>query len=237
MDFTGDISTAHPAVWRFIVLGDPTVRMFMVRDSDNDLGMREKSAVDDWIRSGKPFHAMRDHPLHVTDVLAGEWGGNNELIGYQRGHNLTLEILRKARSGVGQNGLHLYGADQDILADVVYGKYRDGFLVHSSYNCELFRDSVPFPVQRSNVTGEVMEYVGMPMQCNFADGVYEFLAGDESRIYGKQDRRPERGLFDTYVPYITANILHFFDRWCRTLPHAMQTFIRPGLAILLSVRG
>ena len=62
----------------------------MARDSDNDLGMREKSVVDNWIGSGKSFHAMRDHRLHVFDVLAGEWGGNNEVMGYKFEHNLTL---------------------------------------------------------------------------------------------------------------------------------------------------
>ena len=79
------------------MLGDPTVEKFLVRDSDNDLTMRERFAVDEWISSQKPFHAMRDHPLHRDPVLAGAWGGNNELLGYDIGRNITLAILRKAK--------------------------------------------------------------------------------------------------------------------------------------------
>ena len=80
--------------------------------------------------------------------------------------------------------MHLYGVDQDILANVVYSKYKDGFLIHSSYNCELFRDSVPFPVQRSNVTGKAIEYIGMPMACMLRNGTYEFVDGAGSMVYG-----------------------------------------------------
>nr|WP_295832071.1 tetratricopeptide repeat protein [uncultured Azospirillum sp.] len=61
--------------WRFLASDDPTVRRFICRDSDSRVGPRERAAVEAWIVSGKPFHVMRDHPLHSELMLAGMWGG------------------------------------------------------------------------------------------------------------------------------------------------------------------
>ena len=41
------------------------------RDSDSLLNIREKKAVDEWIKSDKSFHIMRDHKYHKTRILAG----------------------------------------------------------------------------------------------------------------------------------------------------------------------
>jgi hypothetical protein len=35
---------------------------------------REVAAVEDWLNSSLPFHAMRDHPAHGTAILGGMWG-------------------------------------------------------------------------------------------------------------------------------------------------------------------
>ena len=83
-----------PFVWRFLLLGDPTVSMFIVRDSESRLRLREKAAANEWISSGKPFHSMRDHPLHNDPMMGGNSGGNNDFIGYQTGYNITLDLLR-----------------------------------------------------------------------------------------------------------------------------------------------
>lgn len=61
--------------WRFLASDDPTVRRFVCRDCDSRVGPRERAAVEAWIASGKPFHVMRDHPLHSELMLAGMWGG------------------------------------------------------------------------------------------------------------------------------------------------------------------
>ena len=35
---------------------------------------RESAAVSSWLESEYPFHIMRDHPNHGTQMLAGMWG-------------------------------------------------------------------------------------------------------------------------------------------------------------------
>ena len=70
--------------WRFIVLGDPTVKMFGVRDLDMYILPRERDAVSDWERRGtKQFYVMRDTPDkrnragYIMPIKGGCWGGNN----------------------------------------------------------------------------------------------------------------------------------------------------------------
>ena len=49
--------------WRFLVLGDPTVRMFGIRDLDMFMLTRERDAVARWEQEGHhQFYIMRDTP-------------------------------------------------------------------------------------------------------------------------------------------------------------------------------
>ena len=42
------------------------------------LTAREEAAVSEWLESGFPFHSMRDHRQHGTEILGGMWGGRLE---------------------------------------------------------------------------------------------------------------------------------------------------------------
>ena len=46
----------------------------MSRDLDSRFSEREKAATEEWLRSNKEFHFMRDHPYHGSVILAGCWG-------------------------------------------------------------------------------------------------------------------------------------------------------------------
>ena len=62
-------------LWRFAVLGDPTVRRYLIRDADSLLTVKERVAVDAWLASNFHFHTMRDYFTHTDLLLAGMWGG------------------------------------------------------------------------------------------------------------------------------------------------------------------
>jgi tetratricopeptide (TPR) repeat protein len=49
---------------RFLVMNDPGVGRFLVRDCDARLSAAEADLVRQWIDSGYPFHVVRDHVLH-----------------------------------------------------------------------------------------------------------------------------------------------------------------------------
>ena len=44
--------------WKLAVASDPQVDRFILRDIDSRLGMRERVAVEEWIRSKKKFHPI-----------------------------------------------------------------------------------------------------------------------------------------------------------------------------------
>ena len=64
--------TRHSSdMWRFDPLFEEDVEIVIVRDVDSQISMREKVAVDEWLKSGKKFHIMRDHKYHGRKYLPG----------------------------------------------------------------------------------------------------------------------------------------------------------------------
>ena len=50
------------------------MNIFISRDLDSCMTVRETAAVKEWLDSDKTFHIMRDHPDHVSNIIAGMWG-------------------------------------------------------------------------------------------------------------------------------------------------------------------
>lgn len=65
----------YPTLWRFLVMDDPQVERFLVRDADSLLSEREQVCVEAWLDSPFYFHHMRDYFTHTELLLAGMWGG------------------------------------------------------------------------------------------------------------------------------------------------------------------
>ncbi len=61
--------------WRFLVINEPGVDRFLVRDADSVFSEKERRAVDQWLASDKYFHIMRDHYVQTDLIQAGMWGG------------------------------------------------------------------------------------------------------------------------------------------------------------------
>ena len=68
-------------MWRFLVLQDPQVDRFVLRDADSLISTREVAAVQAWLDSGRWFHLMRDYFSHTELLLAGMWGGCGGVFG------------------------------------------------------------------------------------------------------------------------------------------------------------
>ncbi len=77
----GRPAATHGLFWRFMVEDDEDVDMFLVRDCDSIVNAKERWAVADWLRHGRAFHVMRDHPKHSELILAGMWGAHRGNIG------------------------------------------------------------------------------------------------------------------------------------------------------------
>jgi hypothetical protein len=138
-----------------------TFYLVLSRDLDSPLTLRERSAVDAWLLSNKSFHAMRDHPLHETIVLAGMWGFRpslNRKLSRTIHHKLHNTTLVKAYTGLG---------DQPFLAQEVWPYVTNDRLVHDSFHCEKFGEAVPFPTQRPPLN-ETYRFVGCIKPCTQA---------------------------------------------------------------------
>ena len=66
--------------WRFAPMADPYIEEWHSRDLDATIIQREVDAVNDWKKSGKGFHIMRDHPGHGAQILGGMFGARQNTL-------------------------------------------------------------------------------------------------------------------------------------------------------------
>jgi hypothetical protein len=105
---------------RFLPAADPEVEVMISRDCDSRLSLREKAAVDEWLESDKGWHAMRDHPYHSVPMLGGMWG-------VKQGAITPDKFRMMIRTWNQQDRLQ---TDQEFLAQEVWPRYRNDFMVH-----------------------------------------------------------------------------------------------------------
>lgn len=119
-------------MWRFLASDDPEVDYFICRDADSRLNAQELLAVEEWLRSGKPFHIMRDHIYHMELILAGMWGG-------------AAGLLPPMQETLIRNPAYFDNrfADQAFLANEIWPLIRDHTLTHDTYYH--FNNSRQFP--------------------------------------------------------------------------------------------
>lgn len=125
--------------WRFLVADDPTVDRFVIRDADSRLNMRERMAVEEWIKSGKMVHIMRDHVNHRYKMNGGMWGARKGAI-----KNMTALIKEWAQT----QKLNNYIGDMTFLATKIYPNIENSLIAHDSFYCERFPSSTSFPTRR-----------------------------------------------------------------------------------------
>lgn len=131
--------------WRFWVAEDPDVDIFMSRDCDSRISEREVAAVNEWLKSDKDFHIMRDHPFHSVSILGGMWACRNGIL---RNINLSKLIENWKNHSI-------KGCDQDFLGQVIYPYVRTRSMEHSEFNLRFGGEIRSFPTIRNNY-----EYVG-----------------------------------------------------------------------------
>ena len=61
-----------------MVVADRSVDVTCSRDLDAPVIQRDADAVQEWLKSNKIFHTMRDRNVHGTSILAGLWCFRND---------------------------------------------------------------------------------------------------------------------------------------------------------------
>ena len=129
-------------LWRFKPIIDSEVDIFICRDTDSRLNLREKFAVDEWLESDKSVHIMRDHPYHGNSMLGG-------MIGFKR------SIFEIVSSSLQQFTFKdEYGTDYNFFNNILYPIAKEDCIIHD----EIF-DKKTFPTKRLNneFVGQVLD--------------------------------------------------------------------------------
>ena len=116
-------TTKQKLAWRFKVANDPTVGRFLVRDIDSVVNSREKNAVEQWIKSDKWFHIMRDWWSHTDLILAGMWGGIANI----------LPQLDEMLANYTPQAMETPNIDQWFLRDKVWSYVKQSCLIHDRF--------------------------------------------------------------------------------------------------------
>jgi tetratricopeptide (TPR) repeat protein len=122
-----NIADEYPGVGlfqRFLVMNDPAVGRFLVRDCDARLSAAEADLVRQWIDSGLPFHVVRDHVLHNELMIGCLWGGRTDC---------RIDIVALMRRYFGPAPSAKYGQDQRMLGLSLWPIIRGSCLVHDKY--------------------------------------------------------------------------------------------------------
>jgi len=67
-------------MWRFLPAFYNNVNICLSRDADSRMEPKEIKAIQDWLKSDKNFHIIRNHPAHQRKILAGLWGCRNNIL-------------------------------------------------------------------------------------------------------------------------------------------------------------
>ena len=112
--------------WRFLVEDDEEVDIYIIRDADSVVNIKEAWAVTDWLRSDAAFHVMRDSPQHSELILAGMWGAHRGNIGNMR-NRIIAHVEGSQKTG---NDIT---SDQRFLRREVWPIMRHSLVAHDSF--------------------------------------------------------------------------------------------------------
>lgn len=138
-----------PTMWRLFIADDEKVERFLVRDPALRPSERETAAIQDWVKSGKLFHCIRDHPIHAEHPLTAEVVGG------------IPSALRKLTGKAWKSMMYGMTSDERFLNTLIWPLVNGSCLCHDSVSCKTYPSSKPYPVLRND-----NEYVGQPYDEN-----------------------------------------------------------------------
>jgi len=145
----GDVinENCKPRLWRYESIDDDDVEIMMPRDTDTRILLRERIAVEEWLKCDTVFHIMRDHPHHNFCILGGMFGTKKlkEIPSWKNSMDLYLKKDNR-----------MY--DQDYLKEFIYPIIKNNSTIHASFHNDEFH-SKKFPINYDSEFRFVGEYV------------------------------------------------------------------------------
>lgn len=112
----------NPMLTRLLPFADPEVEFWISRDCDSRLSWKEKSAVDEWLESGKTFHVMRDSHNHYYAIPGGMFGVSNFRLRNKIGYSISVNLFYSA------------GDDQHYLEKNLWSIFCRDLLCHDTWS-------------------------------------------------------------------------------------------------------
>ena len=126
--------------WRFLCFDDSSIDIFIVRDTDSRINTKEEKCVNEWLKSDKLLHVIRDHPHHKYKILGGMWGYKNYMKKYP--------VKKKILNFINKKTYKFKRMDDMKFLDGIYDSL-DGFsLEHDQYF--KYKYSQPIPDSHKN---------------------------------------------------------------------------------------
>lgn len=123
-----EISEIFPKLLRYLTFRSISSKFYFFKDSDSIVTQKEISIMNEWMDSKEPVALLiRDHPLHISPILAGMFGVDSNLAQYIEESVEESFIKRKPRR------YNFYSYDQDWLARKVYPKIVKSADVYTSF--------------------------------------------------------------------------------------------------------
>jgi protein O-GlcNAc transferase len=141
-------------MWRFLPIDDPEVFIMICRDADSIITEREKNAIQVWLKLGKQFHIMRDHPHHKSFIMAGMWGmrkfGSLNRTWSQNSMESSLINWLNQRYNH-HNPCQLYGIDESFLYEVIYHNTINDRIIHDEITRHEGNECIAYPSPWENL--------------------------------------------------------------------------------------
>ena len=179
--------------WRFLVADNEKCDRWIVRDTDDRMSIRTLQAVLDWIWSGRSFHIMRDHVLHDGPILAGLFGGVKGCLG----DGIKMEDLLAKYFSKLESKPDDFWSDQNFLAEVVFPRIRNSFLVHDDYldqhhTCKNYGNCIRFPGPVQHEIHKWSQYETLDCSCKTCcvskDGVCPLINNNSLPFCGENQK-------------------------------------------------
>jgi GR25 family glycosyltransferase involved in LPS biosynthesis len=112
--------------WRFEAIDDIDVNIMISRDTDTLIYRREVLAVEEWVKSDKQLHILKDSPCHLYNII--QCG----MFGIKKGDVPIPNIKSLAYNYFISNTNSLI-TDSSFLEDYIYSIFKYNSLIHDEF--------------------------------------------------------------------------------------------------------
>lgn len=134
---------SNQLMWRLEPIDDDDVEVMICRDTDTRILPREVLAVDEWLKSGKTFHIMRDTIYHRYSIIGS-------LFGMRKGINIKMACLILDSN---------IDNEQAFLEKIIYPLTFNNRFIHDEIIKYETSECTPFPIKYDSNSHHIGEFV------------------------------------------------------------------------------